>query len=185
MIETATARRVVGDWAGACAAARVDAELDLRTVARRYGRELASQVRDQVSKADEMVIQIRKINKDVKDRSDQAKDEAITSSGASLRDRLSTIEEEIYQVRNRANEDPLNFPIKLNNIIAALARSIETGDNPPTDQDYEVFRVLTSRFNVVEAKFNEVLQKDLAQYNQLLASHKLPQIRASESTDHQ
>ncbi len=32
----------------------------------------------------------------------------------------STIEEDIYQVRNRANEDPLNFPIKLNNQIAAL-----------------------------------------------------------------
>ena len=44
------------------------------------------------------------------------------SAGASLRDELSTVEEEIYQVKNRANEDPLNFPIKINNQIAALAR---------------------------------------------------------------
>lgn len=28
MIETATARRAAGDWAGACAAARVDVDLD-------------------------------------------------------------------------------------------------------------------------------------------------------------
>jgi photosystem II stability/assembly factor-like uncharacterized protein len=145
--------------------------------------KLACQVRDEVSKADEMVIQIRTINKDLKERADQAKDETIGSAGAALRDRLSTIEEEIYQVRNRANEDPLNFPIKLNNIIAALARSIETGDNPPTDQDYQVFHVLTERLNGVEAKYNEVLQKDLAQFNQLLAAHKLQAVQASGSYD--
>ncbi|WP_369187121.1 hypothetical protein [Streptomyces sp. R08] len=45
MIETATARRAAGDWAGACAAARVDVDLDLRSVARAHGRELAARVR--------------------------------------------------------------------------------------------------------------------------------------------
>ncbi|WP_436530613.1 hypothetical protein [Actinoplanes sp. HUAS TT8] len=41
MIETATARRLAGDWAGACAAARVDLECDLRAV----GPEFAAAVR--------------------------------------------------------------------------------------------------------------------------------------------
>ncbi|MFE6745210.1 hypothetical protein ACFVGM_05095 [Kitasatospora purpeofusca] len=45
VIETATARRLAGDWAGACAAARVDVDLDLRSAARRHGRELADQLR--------------------------------------------------------------------------------------------------------------------------------------------
>ncbi|AUG82195.1 hypothetical protein CFP65_7624 [Kitasatospora sp. MMS16-BH015] len=45
MIETATARRLAGDWGGACAAARFDLDLDLRTVAREHGRQLAAQVR--------------------------------------------------------------------------------------------------------------------------------------------
>ncbi|WNZ13751.1 hypothetical protein [Streptomyces sp. 11x1] len=45
MIETAAARRAVGDWAGACAAAAVDIDLDLRSLAARHGSELASQVR--------------------------------------------------------------------------------------------------------------------------------------------
>ncbi|MFG2371587.1 hypothetical protein ACGFY9_08940 [Streptomyces sp. NPDC048504] len=45
MIETATARRHAGDWAGACAAAGVDLDLDLRSVARAHGRELAARVR--------------------------------------------------------------------------------------------------------------------------------------------
>jgi len=45
MIETATVRRRAGDWAGACAAAGVDIDLDLRSVARTRGRELAARVR--------------------------------------------------------------------------------------------------------------------------------------------
>ncbi|MET7499894.1 hypothetical protein [Streptomyces microflavus] len=45
MIETATARREAGDWAGACAAAGVDIDFRLRTVARSRGRELAARIR--------------------------------------------------------------------------------------------------------------------------------------------
>ncbi|WP_420033669.1 hypothetical protein ACN2WE_14625 [Streptomyces sp. cg28] len=45
MIETCTARRTAGDWAGACAAARVDVDLDLRAVRRRHGSELARRLR--------------------------------------------------------------------------------------------------------------------------------------------
>ncbi|MET7692889.1 hypothetical protein ABZT06_33835 [Streptomyces sp. NPDC005483] len=45
MIETATARRLAGDWAGAGAAAHFDVDLDLRALARDHGRELASRVR--------------------------------------------------------------------------------------------------------------------------------------------
>lgn len=45
MIETAAARRRVGDWAGACAAAGFDIDFDLRSVARSHGHELAARIR--------------------------------------------------------------------------------------------------------------------------------------------
>ncbi|ONI87080.1 hypothetical protein ALI144C_10340 [Actinosynnema sp. ALI-1.44] len=45
MIESATARRAAGDWAGACAAARVDVDLNLRAVGRAHGRQFADLVR--------------------------------------------------------------------------------------------------------------------------------------------
>ncbi|MFI8261217.1 MULTISPECIES: hypothetical protein [unclassified Streptomyces] len=45
MIETATARRLAGDWAGACAAAGIDLDLHPRAVARTHGRELAGRLR--------------------------------------------------------------------------------------------------------------------------------------------
>lgn len=45
MIESATTRRALGDWAGACAAARVDVDLNLRAAGRVHGRQFAAQVR--------------------------------------------------------------------------------------------------------------------------------------------
>lgn len=50
MIETATARRDVGDWAGACAAAGFDVDLDLRAVARAHGREFTARLRADLRK---------------------------------------------------------------------------------------------------------------------------------------
>ncbi|MFF4343240.1 hypothetical protein ACFY00_25335 [Kitasatospora sp. NPDC001540] len=45
MIETATARRALGDWGGACAAAGCDPEIELRAVTRTYGSELTGRLR--------------------------------------------------------------------------------------------------------------------------------------------
>ncbi|MEV7780968.1 hypothetical protein [Kitasatospora sp. NPDC088351] len=45
MIETATTRRCAGDWAGACAAAGIDVDLNLRSLARTHGQDLVARVR--------------------------------------------------------------------------------------------------------------------------------------------
>jgi hypothetical protein len=139
--------------------------------------KLASDIRDEVSAANEIVIKIREFKKQAKARADDSKDPAVAEAGASLRDKLSTIEEQVYQVRNSANEDPLNFPIKLNNLIAALARSVETGDAPPTDQTYVVQRELSAQLSAIQVKFNEALKVDLDRFNTVLAEHKLAKIQ--------
>ncbi|MEO8026977.1 MAG: glycosyl hydrolase [Bryobacteraceae bacterium] len=132
--------------------------------------KLASQVRDKFSEANEMVILIREIKKQIKDRNDKAKDPSIAAAGEKLETRLSRVEEEVYQVRNRSNQDPLNFPIKLNNLLGALARSIMTGDARPTDQAYVVFKELSERLAAEQAKLKQVLETDLKGMNDTLAS---------------
>jgi hypothetical protein len=70
----------------------------------------------------------------------------------------------------------LNFPIKLNNQLAALARSIETGDAKPTDSSYVVFRELSARLDALKAKLDEALKTNLTQVNQLLTGHQLEKV---------
>lgn len=138
---------------------------------------LAIKVRDKTSEANEMVILIREIKKQIKDRSERAKDKSVSEAGESLAKKLSAVEEDVYQVRNQSNQDPLNFPIKLNNQIAALRRSIETGDGRPTAQSYVVFKELAAQLDDVHAKLNAALKSDLAQLNKLLTDRKLDLIQ--------
>jgi photosystem II stability/assembly factor-like uncharacterized protein len=105
--------------------------------------QLAMKVRDEVSEADDMVVLIRKMK---------------PNADPSLKDTLSTIEEELYQVRNRSNQDPLNFPIKLNNQIAALERVIESGDAKPTDQSYVVYKELTARLAALKTRLEQAMK---------------------------
>ncbi len=132
--------------------------------------KLASDIRDRFSEANDMVIKIREIKKQIKDRNEKAKDPAIAAAGERLETRLSRVEEEVYQVRNRSNQDPLNFPIKLNNLIGALGRSVMTGDARPTDQAYVVFKELSGRLADQQAKLKEALTGDLEKMNQLLGA---------------
>ncbi|MFQ5745276.1 MAG: hypothetical protein ACE5HV_17105 [Acidobacteriota bacterium] len=76
------------------------------------------------------MILIRDIKDQVKDRMEKAKDAKITEAGDSLIERISAIEEELYQVRNRSRQDPLNFPIHLSH-QRRDCRSI-TVDSPST-----------------------------------------------------
>src|SRR5215472_7575495 len=82
--------------------------------------------------------------------------------------KLSAIEEEIYQVQNRSGQDPLNFPIKLNNKLAALERVIETGDGKPIAGAEVVFKELSDQFAAQKAKFDAIIKTDLPAINQTL-----------------
>jgi hypothetical protein len=140
--------------------------------------KLASEVRDKVSEANDMVIRIRAVKKELKDRVEKAKSPEINAAAERLESKLSAVEEDVYQVRNRSNQDPLNFPIKLNNQLAALARSIETGDTKPTDASYVVFKELSARLEALRARLDEALKTNLMQVNDLLTGHQMDKISA-------
>ncbi len=55
---------------------------------------------------------------------------------------IKQIEENLYQTKNQSNQDPLNYPIKLNNKLAHLASLVSIGDNPPTQQSYQLLEEL-------------------------------------------
>jgi hypothetical protein len=108
--------------------------------------DLALRIRDKVSAANEAVIRIRELKKEL-DEKIKKSDVAAQAGLKTLRDTLSAIEEDLYQVRNQSSQDPLNFPIKLNNRLASLQRSVETGDGRPTQGAYTVFEELSKELD--------------------------------------
>ncbi|MBE3095651.1 MAG: glycosyl hydrolase, partial [Planctomycetes bacterium] len=134
---------------------------------------LALQIRDKTSAANEAVILIRSLKKQVAGRVAKASDQKVTSAADALARQLSAIEEELYQVRNSAPKDPLAHPVKLNNRIPALGAIVESADARPTDQCYEVFKELSAELDGSLAKLEGVLKGDLAAFNKVLVARKL------------
>jgi hypothetical protein len=125
--------------------------------------KLASAVRDRTSEANGMVIRIRDLKKQIDERVKAA--QALNGPAERLTTHLSAVEEDVYQVRNRSNQDPLNFPIKINNQLGALLRIIETGDAKPTDQSYVVFQELSDRLEAIKQRLDAILKNEVSQFN--------------------
>ena len=87
--------------------------------------------------------------------------------------KLTDVEGDIYQYRNRSGQDPLNFPIRLNNKLAALQGVVEAGDNKPTDQSYLVFQELSRQLDQAFRKLDGIVKDDLETFNQQIAKKKL------------
>jgi len=134
---------------------------------------LAVKIRDKTSAANEAVIKIRKIRDQVNDRTANLGEDAIVTNAKAFLDKIGAIEEDLYQVRNRSGQDPLNFPIKLNNRLASLRRSVETGDAKPTDAAYKVFDELSKELEGHLTKLNQILSTDLPKLNQSFESRNL------------
>jgi len=107
-------------------------------------------IRDKTGQANDAVKTIRNMKAQLADRANRMpadKSVAFSRIAADLSNRLSAIEGEIYQVRNQSGQDPLNYPIKLNNKIAALSGVVGGTDAKPTSQSYTVFNDLSAQLD--------------------------------------
>jgi photosystem II stability/assembly factor-like uncharacterized protein len=136
--------------------------------------DLAVRVRDATSAANEGVIAIRDVKTQVDERI--AQNASVRQRGDALKQKLSAVEEQLYQVRNRSNQDPLNYPIRLNNRMAALLGAVEGVEGRPTRQSYQVFEQLSGELRVQLDALQRVMSNDLEEFNRLLRSRGLEPI---------
>jgi photosystem II stability/assembly factor-like uncharacterized protein len=142
--------------------------------------ELAMQVRNKASQANDAILLMRGIKGQVDERIKKldtgkpgSKPSPTLVAARAFNEKLSAVEQEIYQVKNQSSQDPLNFPIKLNNKIAALQGVIESADARPTDQSREVFKMLSDKLDVQLAKMDAIIKTDLPKLIVLLQKQKL------------
>jgi photosystem II stability/assembly factor-like uncharacterized protein len=138
--------------------------------------ELAGQIRNKVNQANDAVLLIRGVRSQIEERMKQTNDQAARQAGERLDQRLRAIEGRIYQVQNRSRQDPLNYPIMLNNKLAALAGVVESGEAAPTQQSYTVFADLSQRLDRELAAMDKLLTTDLPLLNIRLSRARLPPV---------
>jgi photosystem II stability/assembly factor-like uncharacterized protein len=142
--------------------------------------DLLTKIRDKFSETSEAIIAIRDVRKQTQDYAARVKDQPnsqpIIDAAKALGDKLTAIEEELYQTKNRSNQDPLNFPIRLNNKLAALANAIAAADAQPTEQQVAVYEDLTGRINAQLEKLRQALATDVPAFNKLVRDQNAPAV---------
>jgi hypothetical protein len=145
------------------------------------------QIRDQLTAAHDAITRIRDVREQLKTVAERAAgldpDSTIARAARKLTEKLTAVEEALYQTRNKSSQDPLNYPIRLNNKLASLAGAVEGVDAPPTDQCYDVYRELSSRMDAELVRLKGLLGTDLMAFNQLVRDRQVPAVIVREKKD--
>jgi len=178
---TYKARVTVGPWSETQPfTVREDPRVKYTTADLQRQFDLLIQIRDRLSAANDAVTRIREVRGQIEAVVGHARGQAgardIAARADSLKTKLGAIEEAIYQVKNQSGEDPLNFPIRLNNRISALASVVGSADAPPTDQAVAVFAELSALLQAQLDRLKTALDTDLPAFNTLVKSKDLPAV---------
>ena len=131
--------------------------------------DFVNEVNQTVDKAHKTIKSIRSINKKLKEFEENYSDkssEKLIEFSRNLRKSFSEIEKTLYQTKNRSNQDPLNFPIKLTNKLAHLNRLVTLNDFSPTNQDLMVKNELSNLIQVELNKYDNLIENDLKKFNE-------------------
>jgi len=99
---------------------------------------------------------------------------ALARQADSLKAKLGAVQEAIHQVRNKAPEDPLNFPIRVNNKLAALGGAVGSADAAPTAPSYQVFDLLSGELQGYLDRLRTILDNDVPAFNRAVREQDIP-----------
>ncbi len=142
-------------------------------------------IRDKLTETHEAIKRIRTVRGQVKEIIARLPDAhtdkpAIAEAGNALVDKITRIEEALYQTRNQSRQDPLNFPIRLNNKLAGVARYAAIGNYRPTEQAVDVRDDITRRIDAELAALRRILDTDLPALNHMIREAEVPAILLEE-----
>ena len=131
-------------------------------------------VRDEVSKANQIIIDIRKIKNDLDFLLKKVKDkDQIIQLIKKYKEELDVIENNIHMTKNQSRQDPLNYGIRINNRIAFLLADSQRGDYPPTNQSLEFFESIKEELNIEISNFKKVLNTYTRQINNMIEDNAI------------
>ena len=81
---------------------------------------------------------------------------------------ITEIEETLYQTKNRSGQDPLNFPIRLNNKLAHLNSLMGMGDYPPTAQAEAFYKEVSTAIDEQLDAYDKIVAEQVPGINDRL-----------------
>jgi photosystem II stability/assembly factor-like uncharacterized protein len=78
---------------------------------------------------------------------------------------ITVIENNLYQTKSKSNQDPLNYPIKLNNKLGHLNSLSSIGDFKPTDQAVAFKNEIEKQIDKELFNLNKIFNDDIKELN--------------------
>ncbi len=141
--------------------------------------DLMMKINDKTSETHNAILEIRDVRGQLENVAKRVKlpeQKDLADKAREISKQLTTIEEELMQTKIKSGQDALNFPIKLNNKIAALGSNVDSSDDAPTAQSYLVYNDLTVRIDAQLARLAKLKAEDIAEFNKQFAAKNLPVI---------
>ena len=131
-------------------------------------------VRNEVSKANQTIIDIRKIKKDLNYLTLKAENnDQLIQIIKDFKNDLFEIENNIHMTKNQSRQDPLNFGIRINNRLAFLLADSQRGDYPPTEQSKEFFEKIKIELEKEISNLKKVLNTYVGQINNMVEDNNM------------
>lgn len=125
-----------------------------------------SETNNAVKKIRQVRDQINRATDPIKDKKEEMKE--VLDMAKVIQDKMKTIEEALYQTKNRSGQDPLNFPIRLNNKLAHLNSLAGSGNSRPTDQAVEFKKEITAEIDKHLQALEKIYKEDVPAFNALV-----------------
>ncbi|MCS6820443.1 MAG: glycosyl hydrolase [Microscillaceae bacterium] len=138
-------------------------------------------IRNKLTQTHQAILQIRQLRQDLQNLQKRfatlPEAKPVLDQAKAIEQKITEIENNLYQTKNRSSQDPLNFPIKLNNKLSALGSAASVGFYKPTDQMYTVRDSLMREIDKELFKLNQIVKEEVPLLNDLVQKQPQPAIQ--------
>jgi photosystem II stability/assembly factor-like uncharacterized protein len=99
---------------------------------------------------------------------------ALLEQAAALDKKMAPVEEQLIQVNMKGSEANLAFPNMLNEELDSFSTIVQAGDGAPSQQQYEVFKMLRGQLDQQLAAWKQIMSADVPAFNQAMKSSSAP-----------
>ncbi|WP_299053880.1 glycosyl hydrolase [uncultured Polaribacter sp.] len=109
--------------------------------------------------------------------SDKEKQKDLLDFADNLLKNMTKIEETLYQTKSKSGQDPLNYPIRLNNKLSHLNSLTRMGNYAPTQQAIDFKNEIIKEIDVELAKLNTLFSEGVSTLNQKVKESDIQRIQ--------
>ena len=135
------------------------------------------EVRDEVSRANSAIIDIRTVKKDLAYlKGKSGLKPGLMDMITEFESKLDVIENNIHMTKNQSRQDPLNYGIRINNRLAFLMTDSQRGDYPPTDQAQQFLVEIRKELDTEVLALKQLMDSHISKINGQISESEMKMI---------